>query len=85
MEVNHKGFKLSHHNWNRRYFDANDPDDLAEYRYFLQNSRWNNTCPFIVEWPFTNVLEMIHRKIVSAHIDLLINKTRKDSHGQNRR
>jgi hypothetical protein len=72
MKFNTKKFKLSSHHWNRREFDASNPDDLAEYRHFLQTSHWKNGCPFILEWPFNNAISMIEHKIVSTHITKLI-------------
>jgi hypothetical protein len=72
MKFNTKKFKLSSHHWARREFDAMNPDDLVEYRQFLQSSRWKNGCPFILEWPFNNVVSMIEHKIVSTHINKLI-------------
>lgn len=73
-EYNFNGWKLSHHNWTKRKFDATSPEDLAEYEYFLVNRRWYDRCPFIIEWPFNNVIDMIHQRIVRTHIAHLISK-----------
>lgn len=67
-----ENFKLSHHTWNKRLFNAASAEDLKVYQDFLLNNRWQNGCPFIIEWPYLNVIDMIKHKIVSRHIDTLI-------------
>jgi hypothetical protein len=74
MKFNTKKFRLSSHQWLRREFDATNHVDLIEYQHFLQNTRWKNGCPFVLEWPFNNVVSMIEHKIVSQHIAKLIKK-----------
>lgn len=73
-EYNTNGWKLSHHNWARRKFDPANPVDLAEYEHFLHHNKWHDRCPFILEWPFNNVIDMIERKIIKAHLSHLIEK-----------
>jgi hypothetical protein len=68
-------FRLSQHIWQRREFDPKKPADLEEYCYFLQHQRWKSTCPFLLEWPFTDMFQMIEHKIVREHIDTLISAT----------
>ena len=65
-------FRLSHLTWNRRFFDPTNKEDIGEYKFFLQNSRWKNNCPFEIEWPHLNVNDMIRTKLVDEHIDLMI-------------
>ena len=72
-----KPFRVSSAVWKKREFDPANQEDLREYRYFLDNASWKNGCPFILEWPFLNVLDMIKHKIVYQHIHGLINKTKK--------
>ena len=72
-----EGFKLSSHQWPKRIFNPHDARDLAVFHEFLQNDRWGGPCPFVLEWPFLNILDMIKHKIVYQHIGGLINKTKK--------
>ncbi len=76
MRLNPTNFKLSHHHWSKRLFDPTSAQDLSEYHDFLLNSRWRDGCPFIVEWPFLTVTEMIKHKIVCQHIEGLISNAK---------
>ena len=77
MNLDPKNFKLSHHTWNKRLFDPQSGEDLRVYQDFLLNSRWQNGCPFVIEWPFLNVVDMIKHKIIYQHIDGLISQAKK--------
>jgi len=68
MKLNTKKFRVSSHYWPKREFDPGSKEDLAEYAYFLQKGTWREGCPFIVEWPFLNVISMIEHRFVSHHI-----------------
>lgn len=68
MKLNAKKFRVSSHYWPKREFNPNSKDDLAEYAYFLQKGTWRDGCPFIVEWPFLNVISMIEHRFISQHI-----------------
>lgn len=68
MKLDPKTFKVSSQFWSKRMFNPTDPVDLAEYAYFLQNRSWKNGCPFIIEWPYLNVIKMIEEKFVKRHI-----------------
>jgi hypothetical protein len=57
----------------KRQFDPTNSTDLSEYKYFLLNQRWRDTCPFICESPFESVTFMIERKVVAHWIDAMIN------------
>lgn len=63
---------LSNKKWLRRFFDANNKQDLLEYQYFEDNDRWRNGCPFEIEWPHLNARDMIRAKIVEAHLESII-------------
>lgn len=39
----------------RRVFDPSRKEDLAELRYFLDNSKWRNGCPFTLENGFAEI------------------------------
>jgi hypothetical protein len=76
MKLDRNNFKLSHHAWHKRAFDPASAEDLRVYQDFLLNSRWKNGCPFIVEWPFLTVADLIKHKIVKHHISGLIKQAR---------
>ena len=76
MKLNAKTFRVSSAYWPRREFDPANSVDLAEYRGFLETSSWKNGCPFVVEWPFLNVIDRIESKIVRQHIGSLITKSK---------
>lgn len=65
-------YRVSGTHWQKRNFNPTDVEDLAEYKHFLQKTSWKNGCPFVVEWPHTNVISMIEHKIVERHIDAII-------------
>lgn len=77
VQLTNDSFRLSSHVWPRRPFNPHSPADLAAYKEFLLHDKWGDGCPFIVEWPFLNVLDTINHKIVYQHIDSLITKTKK--------
>lgn len=77
MKLSKQGFRLSSHDWQKREFDPCSADDLTVYRKFLLDDRWENGCPFVIEWPFLNVLDMIEHKIIYQHIDSLIKTSKK--------
>lgn len=67
-----KSFRVSSQVWIKREFNPNSKEDLQEYQHFLANSSWKNGCPFVLEWPFLNVLDMIKHKIVYRHLAKII-------------
>lgn len=67
-----KPFRVSSQVWAKREFNPASKDDLQEYQYFITNSKWKDGCPFIVEWPFLNVLDMIKHKIINRHLAKII-------------
>lgn len=54
---------------NKKVFNINDIEDLNEFKYFLDNKRWKNICPFHVIWPYTNVVDMIKDEIVGQYVE----------------
>jgi len=60
--------------WPRRLFDPTEKNDLIEYKYFLDNSKWRNNCPFELEWPYLTIPEMIRDKLINTYIKSMIEK-----------
>lgn len=65
-------FKLSHHIWQKRHFDPKSKTDMEEYAYFLQNRRWRERCPFILEWPHLNITALIKDRILDTYFPEII-------------
>jgi hypothetical protein len=38
----------------------------------MDNRRWKNRCPFILEWPYLTITEMIRSKLIDTHIGSII-------------
>jgi hypothetical protein len=83
MKLESEKFKLSNNMWPRRIFNPNSAEDLKAYQYFIENDRWSvpgvgEGCPFIIEWPFLNVVHLIQHKIIAEHIGGLVNRAKKE-------
>lgn len=52
----------------KRFFNVLNPDDVLEFSYFLKNKNWKNFCPFILKWPYNNVVDMIKDDIVTYFV-----------------
>lgn len=76
MKLSAKTFRVSSAQWTKREFNPGSKEDLSAYSSFLKNSQWKDGCPFIVEWPFTDVVSMIKHKIVERHIGRLITQAK---------
>jgi len=76
MKLNAKTFRVSSHTWQKREFNPNSKADLQEYQYFINHSTWKDGCPFILEWPFLNILDMIKHKIIYRHLAKLISTSK---------
>jgi hypothetical protein len=48
----------------RKTFDVNNREHLNEFKFFIENERWTDGCPFMLEWPHTSIPDMIKDKIV---------------------
>lgn len=73
MNINEvKKFKVSSFIWQKREFDVNSKRDLSEYRDFLKTSKWgSNGCPFVLEYPYLTIPDMIKDKLVGTYIDTI--------------
>lgn len=48
----------------KRFFDVKSKVDLDEARHFFQKHAWKNGCPFILEYPYMTVPDMIKDKMI---------------------
>ncbi len=46
----------------RRLFDPNKKSDLLELKFYLENNKWRNGCPFYVEYPWEDIPAMCKDK-----------------------
>lgn len=76
MKLVGKKFRVSSVYWPRREFNPASAEDLAEYRYFLQKQTWKTGCPFVLEWPFLNVIVMIEHKVTRHYISSLVSSAK---------
>jgi len=58
---------ITQHFASKRKFDVTNSNDMSEFVYFGINNNWKTTCPFILEWPYNNIVDMIKDKIVSHY------------------
>lgn len=49
----------------RKFFDPENPRDLQELKFFVENGRWRNTCPFYLEDPWEDIPIMCKDKFTS--------------------
>lgn len=55
---------------NRRTFNPQDKNDMEEYAYFLKNRKWRNGCPFLLDWPYLTVPDMIKDRVVRQYLSI---------------
>lgn len=55
----------------KRIFNPSDADDMASAKQFLTTYSWGtNGCPFVLEWPFLNISDMIKDKITKQQLGI---------------
>ena len=50
----------------REVFDPSNAGHIEEVKYFMNNNRWKDICPFFLEWPYLTIPDMIKDKIVKG-------------------
>jgi hypothetical protein len=58
----------------KRTFDENSKEDLETAKFFFENHRWKDGCPFILEYPYLSVPDMIRDKLVHKALGLEFNR-----------
>lgn len=46
----------------RRKFDPSKKEDLRELKFFIENDKWRNNCPFLIEYPWEEIPAMCMEK-----------------------
>ena len=54
----------------KRKFDINNKQDVEIYKHFLVNHDWKltGTCPFILEFPYLTIPDMIKDKLIRKYL-----------------
>lgn len=61
---------MNHISWvqiknSKRLFDCNNETDVEAYKSFLKTNSWGkNACPFVLEFPYLTVPDMIKDKMI---------------------
>ena len=51
----------------QRRFDPKNKKDLQAYKFFLMEGHWDKgLCPFMLEWPYLTVPDMINDRITHS-------------------
>ena len=51
-------------NQERQIFDPENKVHLAKFKFFLENGKWENVCPFFLEEPWVSIPDMVKDRIV---------------------
>lgn len=64
--------------YNKRHFDVRSARDLREYRAFLETGTWGKDgCPFVVEYPYSNIPDMIKNQVLETYLGSIISNLEK--------
>jgi hypothetical protein len=55
----------------RRYFNPAKKQDLLDLKYFKENGKWKDGCPFILEEPYLEIPAMCEAKYSSYMLSKL--------------
>ena len=47
----------------KRFFNENTKKDIEEVKYFFTNHAWKKGCPFILEYPYMTIPDMLKDKL----------------------
>lgn len=64
--------RLSDLAWTKRRFNSNSKKDLLEYKFFLDNNKWIENCPFELEYPYLSIPDMIRCKLIENYFDKML-------------
>lgn len=60
----------------KRYFNECDKKDIAAAKKFFESHSWSHTqgCPFILEYPYLSVPDMIRDKLIHKVLGIKFNR-----------
>lgn len=60
----------------RRFFDENSKKDIAVAKQFFTKHSWGtNGCPFILEYPYMSIPDMIRDKVIHKALGIPLDRT----------
>jgi hypothetical protein len=75
----YSGSKLSlYHYGKRRQFDPESLDDIVELKFFRDNGKWREGCPFILDTHHVNIPMMCLDRFVDRALSVATKRTKKD-------
>jgi hypothetical protein len=51
--------------YQRRMFEPGSKEDMQVARKFFHSNKWQDGCPFFLEWPYLDIPSMLKDKITS--------------------
>ena len=57
---------------NKQMFDPANPRHIKTYKSFIRNNKWSKPCPFVLEWPYNSIPDMIKNKLIQKYIDSML-------------
>lgn len=70
-------YRVSRRVYAKRFFDAKKSEDLQLALDFVKTGRWENGCPFVESWPYTNVPDMIKCEVILKYLPQIIKEKSK--------
>lgn len=71
--------KVSRRIYNKRFFDPTKADDLELALCYIRTGRWTGDgCPFVHDWPYTNVPDMIKTELLLHYLPKIIAEKNSD-------
>ena len=64
--------KVSRRIYNKRFFDHTKLVDLEIALQYLRTGRWEDYCPFVPDWPYTTVPDMIKTEVLLHYLPKII-------------
>jgi hypothetical protein len=59
----------------RQSFDTENKEHISWFKYFMENGKWQNGCPFYLEFPYLTIPDMIKDKLIKKYIDMMLKET----------
>jgi hypothetical protein len=57
-------FILNQHRQQRVVFDPKNKAHLAELKFYIDNKKWKNGCPFYLEHPYVEIPAMVAQRFL---------------------
>lgn len=70
-------YRVSRQVYSKRFFDPNKPEDLQLAYKFIKTGRWEDGCPFVESWPYTNIPDMIKTEVILKYLPSIIKEKKK--------